>query len=118
MALCASLVDRFSHQRLPCREIMSKTQVSGNAVEPPAFRAPMIYRGEIGGMASNVILPDRFPVRMRRNARARAWRYREKAARFRRMAKAEAGEKLRASLLSLAEQYDELASSIAPRQDD
>jgi hypothetical protein len=45
----------------------------------------------------------------------RARRYREEAARFRRMAEIEVVEKVRQSLSSLAEQYDELASGIEPQ---
>lgn len=47
-----------------------------------------------------------------KSAAMRARRYREEAARFRRMAQIEDIEKVRAPLLSLAEQYDELATDL------
>lgn len=48
----------------------------------------------------------------------KARRYRQKAARLRGMAEIEVDDEFRTSLLSLAKKYDELASGIAPRQDD
>ena len=67
-------------------------------------------------MASDVAGADIFHIRMTQGLPVRARRYREEAARFRRMAQTEAAEKVRVSLLSLAEQYDELASGIELQQ--
>ena len=69
-------------------------------------------------MASDVAGADIFHIRMTQSLPARARRYREEAARFRRMAGTEVVEKVRQSLLSLAEQYDELASGIEPQRHD
>lgn len=52
------------------------------------------------------------------NALEKAQRYRQRAARLRNMAELEADDEFRTSLLSLAGQYDELASSITSQQDD
>jgi hypothetical protein len=46
----------------------------------------------------------------------RAARYRQEAARFRRLAETEPDDRLRQSLLDIAQQYEDLADGLAPRQ--
>ena len=65
-------------------------------------------RGMIGEVARTAFLD----LTVVKSAAMRARRYREEAARFRRMAQIEDIEKVRAPLLSLAEQYDELATDL------
>jgi hypothetical protein len=67
-------------------------------------------------MASGVAATDVFDLAVMRSVPMRVRRYQEEAARFRRMAEIETGDKLRQSLISLAEQYEELATNLAPSQ--
>jgi len=65
-------------------------------------------------MASDVAGTDNFRLAIMQSLPMRVRRYQEEAARFRRMADMETGDRLRQSLISLADQYEELATSLAP----
>lgn len=69
-------------------------------------------------MAGDVAGTDLFHARIRQGLPARVRRYKEEAARFRRMAQLEGDEKLRGALVALAVQYEELAGNIAPQHYD
>lgn len=67
-------------------------------------------------MAGDIVGTDLFDATIKQSLPARVRRYKEEAARFRRMAQLEGDEKLRGALVALAEQYEELAGNIAPQQ--
>jgi hypothetical protein len=64
-------------------------------------------------MTGDVADTNLFHLTMAQSQPVRIRRYREEAARFRRMAEIETDGKLRRTLMSLARQYDDLAAGFA-----